>query len=108
MKRSAIVAVAGLVVTLLVAGNLAEVNAGPVSYKLPEETAAFKPGPNLEIVQGNCTACHSADYISTQPQGPKFKRDFWQAEVTKMIKVYGAPIDEADVSKIVDYLAAAY
>ena len=25
----------------------------------------------------------------------KFKKDFWQAEVTKMIKVYGAPIDDA-------------
>ena len=78
----------------------------PVSYKLPDETAAFKPGPNLEVVQNNCTACHSADYIRTQPRGPKFKKDFWQAEVTKMIKVYGAPIDDADVGKIVDYLAA--
>jgi mono/diheme cytochrome c family protein len=83
-------------------------SAAPVSYKLPEETAAFKPGPNLEAAQNNCTACHSADYINTQPRGPKFKKDFWQAEVTKMIKVYGAPIDDADVGKIVDYLAATY
>src|SRR5258707_12279764 len=82
--------------------------AAPVSYTLPEETAAFKPGPNLEVVQNNCTACHSADYIDTQPRGPKFKKDFWQAEVTKMIKVYGAPIDDADAAKIVDYLAATY
>jgi hypothetical protein len=82
--------------------------AKPFGYQLPEETAAFKPGPNVEAAQNNCAACHSADYIATQPQGPKFKRDFWQAEVTKMIKVYGAPIDEADVSKIVDYLAATY
>ena len=83
-------------------------SAAPISYKLPDETAAFKPGPNLEVVQSNCTACHSADYVSTQPRGPKFKKDFWQAEVTKMIKVYGAPIDDADVGKIVDYLAATY
>jgi sulfite dehydrogenase (cytochrome) subunit B len=82
--------------------------AAPLNYAVPEETAAFKPGPNLDVVQNNCTACHSADYISTQPRGEKFKRDFWQAEVTKMIKVYGAPIDEADVGKIVDYLAATY
>jgi sulfite dehydrogenase (cytochrome) subunit B len=82
--------------------------AAPTSYKLPDETAAFKPGANLEVVQNNCTACHSADYVSTQPRGPKFKQDFWQAEVTKMIKVYGAPIDDADVGKIVDYLAATY
>jgi mono/diheme cytochrome c family protein len=83
-------------------------HAAPVSYMLPEETAAFRPGPNLEVVQNNCTACHSADYINTQPRGPKFKKDFWQAEVTKMIKVYGAPINDADVGKIVDYLAATY
>jgi mono/diheme cytochrome c family protein len=83
-------------------------NAAPVSYTLPDETAALRPGPNLDVVQNNCTACHSADYINTQPRGPKFKKDFWQAEVTKMIKVYGAPIDDADVGKIVDYLAATY
>ena len=82
--------------------------AAPLNYAVPEETAAFKPGPNLDVVQNNCTACHSADYISTQPRGEKFKRDFWQAEVTKMIKVYGAPIDEADVGKIADYLAATH
>ena len=84
------------------------VTAAPVNYKLPEESAAFKPGPNLDVVQNNCTACHSADYINTQPRGPKFKKDFWQAEVTKMIKVYGAPIDDADVPKIVDFLTATY
>ena len=93
-------AIAGLV--------LASATAAPVSYTLPDETAAFKPGPNLEVVQNNCTACHSADYIQAQPRGPKFKKDFWQAEVTKMIKVYGAPIDDAAVDKIVEYLAATY
>jgi len=46
--------------------------------------------------------------IRTQPRGEKFKKDFWLAEVTKMIKVYGAPIDEADVGKIADYLAATH
>ena len=96
----ATIAIAGLVFT--------SANAAPVSYTLPEETAAFKPGPNLEVVQNNCTSCHSPDYIDTQPRGPKFKKDFWQAEVTKMIKVYGAPIDDADAAKIVDYLAATY
>jgi hypothetical protein len=88
--------------------GLGATTAAPISYTLPDETAAFRPGPNLEVVQNNCTACHSADYINTQPRGAKFKKDFWTAEVTKMIKVYGAPIDEADVGKIVDYLAQTY
>jgi hypothetical protein len=38
----------------------------------------------------------------------KIQEDFWAAEVTKMIKVYRAPIEDADVGKIVDYLAASY
>jgi mono/diheme cytochrome c family protein len=96
-----------LLATAAIAGMaLGSVNAAPVSYTLPDETAAFKPGPNLDVVQNNCTACHSADYINTQPRG--LKKGFWQAEVTKMIKVYGAPIEDADVGKIVDYLAATY
>ena len=82
-------------------------SATPVEYKLPEETAVLKPGPNLAVAQNDCTACHSADYIKTQPI-MKSKKDFWQAEVTKMIKVYGAPIDDADVPKIVEYLSSTY
>jgi len=82
--------------------------AAPVSYKLPDETAAFKPGPNLDVVRNNCTGCHSADYIATQPRGPSYKAEFWKAEVTKMIKVYGAPVGEADVPRIVEYLSATY
>ncbi|MCP3402933.1 MULTISPECIES: cytochrome c [unclassified Bradyrhizobium] len=96
-----------LAISLAVAAGIGAVTAAPVNYKLPDEVAAFKPGPNLEVVQGNCSACHSADYVSTQPP-MKDKKAFWQAEVTKMIKVYGAPIDDADVGKIVDYLAATY
>jgi len=97
-----------LAAAALAALSLDATNAAPRAYTLPNETAAFRPGPNLEVVQNNCTACHSADYINIQPRGPKFKKDFWQAEVMKMIKVYGAPIDEADIGKIVDYLTATY
>ena len=82
--------------------------ASPISYALPEETAAFKGGPGVDVVKNNCTACHSADYINTQPRGAKDKKGFWQAEVTKMIKIYGAPIEDADVARIVDYLATTY
>ena len=107
MKRTSLLALFSALAAVAALSSDAA-NAAPVSYTLPDETAVFKPGPNLEVVQNNCTACHSADYIKTQPRGEKFKKDFWQAEVTKMIKVYGAPIDDADVSKIVDYLAATY
>jgi len=96
-----------LLVLASTAAVLALTSAAAAPYKLPEETAAFKPGPNLELVKNNCTGCHSVDYVSTQPPTEK-KKEFWQAEVTKMIKVYGAPIEDADIGKIVDYLAATY
>jgi hypothetical protein len=110
MKRSSLVVLTGL--AGLIAGvctpGLVDAKAKPVSFKLPTETVSFKPGPNLEAVQNNCTGCHSADYVQTQPRGAKFKEAFWRAEVTKMIKVYGAAIDEADGNKIVDYLTQTY
>ncbi len=101
MRRRMIVWVGAAV---LLGGAIA--TAKPISYELPDETAELKPGPHVEVVQNNCMACHSVDYITTQPRGAGFRRDFWQAEVTKMIKVYGAPIEDDDVGKIVDYLSA--
>ena len=97
-----------ILLALAAASTLGLVAVRAVPVKLPEETAAFKPGPNLDVVQNNCSGCHSADYVNTQPRNAKSKKDFWQAEVTKMIKVYGAPIDQADVGKIVEYLSATY
>jgi sulfite dehydrogenase (cytochrome) subunit B len=79
--------------------------AGPLTYELPNETADLKPGPGVETAI-LCRACHSADYISTQPASRG--RAFWEAEVQKMIKVYKAPINPADAAAIVDYLAATY
>ena len=77
----------------------------PMLYQLPPETAQLKPGPGVDTAIV-CTACHSADYISTQPPGKG--KAFWQAEVQKMIKIYKAPIGEDDAAVIANYLAAAY
>jgi mono/diheme cytochrome c family protein len=80
--------------------------AKPVTYALPEETSTFRPGPGMETAQNNCLTCHSADYINTQP--PHRGKAFWEAEVTKMIKAYHAPISEEDAKAIADYLAKTY
>lgn len=82
--------------------------AAPRVYVLPEETAEFAAGPHLEMVQGNCAACHSAEYVATQPRTFADPRAFWTAEVVKMQKVYGAPVNNADVPAIVDYLVQTY
>lgn len=92
-------------VLLLLAGPAA---AAPLPYALPDETTALAPGPNQDVAEANCTGCHSADYIATQPRGLPNPRAFWTAEVTKMQHAYAAPIEADDVPKIVEYLAQAY
>jgi hypothetical protein len=39
---------------------------------------------------------------------PFLKPMGWDAEVTKMIKAYGAPVDDADAKAIAEYLKANY
>ncbi|HKM63427.1 MAG TPA: cytochrome c [Acidisphaera sp.] len=94
---------------LAVAGAIAlAAQAAPVHYKVPPETAAPEPGPNMQLVRANCTICHSFDYVITQPRSFADPTAFWTAEVNKMRTVYGAPLDPANVKPIVDYLAAVY
>ena len=90
---------------LLLAAAVSSALAEPMVYQLPPETAKLKPGPGVETA-AVCQACHSADYIATQPPGKG--KAFWQAEVQKMIKVYKAPIGEDDAAVIANYLATAY
>jgi hypothetical protein len=59
-------------------------------------------GTSADAINNNCLACHSADMVLNQPLLPK---ETWEAEVRKMINIYKAPVDEADVASIVDYLA---
>ena len=71
-----------------------------------EKPVALKKAPGLEKVEGSCSGCHSLDYI--QMNSPFPNAALWDAEVTKMIKAFGAPIDEADAKSIADYLKANY
>ncbi len=78
---------------------------GKKTIVLPPENTTLKPGPGLEKVEANCLVCHSGDYIQMQPS---FTRAQWAAEVTKMIKVMGARVADADAPIIVDYLVKNY
>jgi mono/diheme cytochrome c family protein len=111
MKRYVLPGLPTALATALAAAlvlGIVSVSAKPLTIEVPPDSVSFRPGPNLDVVVGNCAACHSADYIQTQPRGPKFKKAFWEAEVNKMINVYGAPIAKEDVPRIVEYLSAAY
>jgi mono/diheme cytochrome c family protein len=71
-----------------------------------ESTIELKPGAGRDKVEGNCGACHSLDYI--QMNSPFMADVTWDAEITKMIKAFGAPIDDGDAKAIGDYLKQNY
>jgi len=71
-----------------------------------EFSIKLKPGAGGDAVKNNCAACHSLDYILMNAGFLDAKA--WDAEVNKMIKAFGAPVDEADAKAIKDYLAANY
>jgi hypothetical protein len=70
--------------------------------EIPTSDMMFPAGPGSEETNNNCLACHSADHVLNQPS---LTRANWEEVVNKMIKAYKAPIDPANVPKIVDYLA---
>jgi hypothetical protein len=66
----------------------------------------LKKGPGLDKVEANCQACHTLAYIPMN--SPFLNAAGWGAEVTKMIKAFGAPIDDGDAKTIAEYLAKNY
>src|SRR5438128_140864 len=77
MTTSAGASVCALTVAIYLCAVRFAASAGEVTITLPPETVSLRPGPYLDVAQANCTACHSADYLSIQPPMP---RKFWEAE----------------------------
>lgn len=75
---------------------------------LPPDGVQLKPSdlPGYAKAQAACVACHSAEYMQYQP--PTAARPYWDAMVKRMKQVFNAPIDDADMPAIVDYLAKTY
>jgi cytochrome c5 len=92
---------------LALAVPLAACAADVKTITLPPDNAygKLKDGPGRDVTQTQCQFCHSTDYIVMQPRGDAKQ---WDAVVTKMIKVFGAPINEPDAKAITEYLATAY
>ena len=95
---------AGLLAVLLVVAAAA---AQEKRITLPPDHAygGLAPAPGSDVAQTQCQFCHSTDYIVMQPRGDAKQ---WEGVVTKMIKVFGAPVSDADAKTITDYLARAY
>ncbi len=71
------------------------------SIILPDDPIDLPEGPGRDAVIENCTACHSP---STMLQQPKVSREKWESIVGKMKTLYKAPVDDAAVPAIVDYM----
>jgi mono/diheme cytochrome c family protein len=71
----------------------------------PSLTPELAEGDGRQEVQSFCAICHSTRYITMQPPLPGTT---WEAEVSKMIKTYGAPIPDATAKKITAYLEGHY
>ena len=74
-----------------------------VKADFPDRGNLFPGGDKAEAINNNCLACHSAGMVLTQPH---LTRTEWQGEVDKMRNVYKAPVADADVPAIVDYLVS--
>jgi cytochrome c5 len=70
------------------------------SIALPEDDSSFQ-GAGSDLMNANCTACHSASMVLTQPP---LSRAQWTATVDKMRDTYKATIPAKDMPAIVEYL----
>ncbi|MEZ5830814.1 MAG: c-type cytochrome [Dongiaceae bacterium] len=71
-----------------------------------EDAIMLKDAPGKNLVEENCAACHSLDYV--QMNSPFLDQKKWEATVKKMIDRMGALIDPKDAEQIVEYLAKNY
>ena len=83
-------------------------DAAPKTIQLPPDGVPLKasPLPGYAKAQAQCVACHSAEYMRYQP--PSAARPYWDALVKRMKSVFNAPIADADMPDIVDYLVKTY
>jgi hypothetical protein len=105
MKRALLLVPVAAVATILLAEDLkpvpAKVDGTVHSISLPYGNYDLPAGPNSQIYIANCTSCHTSRYIANQPS---FPRKVWEAEVAKMVKMYGAAITDENQKLIVEYL----
>jgi len=71
------------------------------SITVPHNEPYLLDGPGRAEFLQQCVICHSPRYVVIQPTYP---RKTWAAEVAKMRDEYGAPIPDAAVEPILDYL----
>jgi len=71
------------------------------SIDLPPDGVQLKASdlPGYAEAQANCVACHCAQYLLYQPANAP--RAYREAMVKRMKALFNAPIDDADLPRIV-------
>jgi hypothetical protein len=89
-------------------GVASPLRAATKTFQPPTDLVQLKPSPlpGYGKAQAACVSCHSAEYLAYQP--PSAARPYWDAMVKRMKVVFKAPLDDADIPVIVDYLAKTY
>jgi len=72
-----------------------------VSVELPASDENFPPGIGADIATSQCLICHSAGMVLRQPP---LTNEEWRAEIMKMRSVYGAPMPDDQVDRLLQYL----
>jgi hypothetical protein len=105
MKRTFSLTIAAVITTLAFSGAAPAVTK---TLALPPDGMQLQPSPlpGYAKAQAVCSGCHSAEYMQYQP--PTAARPYWDAMVKRMKVVFKAPVDDADMPAIVDYLAKTY
>lgn len=88
---------------LILLAAVAPVSLQSVEISLPLDETGFA-GPDADLLNANCTACHSASMVLLQP---RLDAAGWAGSVKKMREVYKAPIEDADAATMPDALARA-
>jgi hypothetical protein len=79
---------------------------GIAAARADEAQIHLKDAPGHETVETVCSVCHSLDYIRIN--APFLTEQGWQAEVGKMVKIFGAPATPEEAQAISTYLAKNY
>jgi hypothetical protein len=94
----------------ILAGIVLGTSAGAATktITLPADGMRLEPSelPGYLKAQSSCMTCHSAEYIRYQPSTAP--RTYWEAMVKRMKAIFNAPIEDADMLDIVDYLVRTY
>jgi mono/diheme cytochrome c family protein len=80
-------------------------NAALRQITLPRYQADLPAGQGRDTFAVACLACHSPRYVAIQPPMTAAK---WEENIRKMVKTYGALVDEAQVPIIAQYLVTTH